>query len=106
MFYIRTADKLQRTSVWLENLDGGIDYLRSVIIDDKLGINAELESEMTRLRKLMVCEWKEAVENTEGQIRFSHFINSNKRDENVQIVPERDQHRPATAEERKVMLGE
>ncbi|SCC20351.1 nitrite reductase large subunit NirB [Gilliamella intestini] len=106
MFYIRTADKLQRTSVWLESLDGGIDYLRSVIIDDKLGINAELESEMTRLRKLMVCEWKEAVENTEGQIRFSHFINSNKRDENVQIVSERDQHRPATAEERKVMLGE
>lgn len=106
MFYIRTADKLQRTSVWFENLDGGIDYLRSVIIDDKLGINAELEGEMTRLRKLMVCEWKEAVENTEGQIRFSHFINSNKRDENVQIVPERDQHRPATAEECKVMLGE
>ncbi|OCG49643.1 nitrite reductase large subunit [Gilliamella sp. Choc5-1] len=106
MFYIRTADKLQRTSVWLENLEGGIDYLRSVIIDDKLGINAELENEMARLRKLMVCEWKEAVENTEGQIRFSHFINSNKRDENVQIVPERDQHRPATAEERKVMLGE
>ncbi|NUF50656.1 nitrite reductase large subunit NirB [Gilliamella sp. ESL0250] len=106
MFYIRTADKLQRTSVWLENLEGGIDYLRSVIIDDKLGVNAELESEMARLRKLMVCEWKETVENNANQIRFAHFINSSKRDENVQIVPERDQHRPATAEERKVMLGE
>jgi nitrite reductase (NADH) large subunit len=106
MFYIRTADKLQRTSVWLENLEGGIDYLRSVIVDDKLGINAELESEMARLRKLMVCEWKKTVENPENQVRFAHFINSNQRDENVQIVAERDQHRPATAEERKIMLGE
>lgn len=46
MFYIRTANKLQRTSVWLENLEGGIDYLKSVIIDDKLALNAQLESEM------------------------------------------------------------
>lgn len=105
MFYIRTADKLQRTSVWLENMEGGIDYLRSVIIDNKLGINDELESEMARLRKLMVCEWKETVEHPENQKRFTHFINSNKRDENVQFIPERDQHRPATAEERKAMLG-
>ncbi|KFA58063.1 nitrite reductase large subunit [Gilliamella sp. wkB18] len=105
MFYIRTADKLQRTSVWLENMEGGIDYLRSVIIDNKLGINDELESEMARLRKLMVCEWKETVEHPENQKRFTHFINSNQRDENVQFIPERDQHRPATAEERKAMLG-
>ncbi|MFQ0972612.1 nitrite reductase large subunit NirB [Gilliamella sp. CG35] len=106
MFYIRTADKLQRTSVWLENLEGGIDYLRSVIIDNKLGINDELESEMTRLRKLVVCEWKETVEHPENQQRFTHFINSNLRDENVKFIPERDQHRPATAEERQAMLGE
>lgn len=105
MFYIRTADKLQRTSVWLENLEGGIDYLRDVIIDDKLGINAELENEMTRIRKLVVCEWKETVENSVNQQRFAHFINSTLRDENVKTVPEREQHRPATAQERKVMLG-
>lgn len=103
MFYIRTADKLQRTSVWLENLEGGVDYLRSVIIDNKLGINAELESEVARIRKLVVCEWKETVDHPENQRRFAHFINSPQRDENVQIVPERDQHRPATAAERKVM---
>lgn len=105
MFYIRTADKLQRTSVWLENLEGGIDYLRDVIIDDKLGINTELENEMTRIRKLVVCEWKETVENSVNQQRFAHFINSTLRDENVKTVPEREQHRPATAQERKVMLG-
>ncbi|MCX8584377.1 MULTISPECIES: nitrite reductase large subunit NirB [unclassified Gilliamella] len=106
MFYIRTADKLQRTSVWFENLEGGIEYLRSVIIDDKLGINDELEKEMARIRKLFVCEWKETVNNPEAQIRFAHFINSPKRDDNVQFVPERQQHRPATLEERQVMSGE
>ena len=106
MFYIRTADKLQRTSVWLENLEGGINYLRSVIIEDKLGVNAELENEMARIRKLVVCEWKETVTQPDKQNRFAHFINSQQRDDNVVFVPEREQHRPATFEERKAILGE
>ena len=106
MFYIRTADKLQRTSVWLENMEGGIDYLRSVIIDNKLGINDELETEMTRLRSLFVCEWKQTVEHPENQHRFAHFINSNKRDENVQFITERNQHRPASLQERYTVLEE
>ncbi|WP_392558526.1 nitrite reductase large subunit NirB [Orbus mooreae] len=101
MFYIRTADKLQRTSVWLESLEGGIDYLRSVVIDDKLGINEELEKEMARIRKLFMCEWKETVNNPDKQTRFAHFINSPLRDENVQFVLERAQHRPATRSERE-----
>ena len=46
MFYIRTADKLSRTSTWLESLEGGIDYLRDVIVSDKLGLNAQLEQEL------------------------------------------------------------
>ena len=106
MFYIRTADKLQRTSVWLENMEGGIDYLRSVIIDNKLGINDELETEMTRLRSLFVCEWKQTVEHPENQHRFAHFVNSNKRDENVQFITERNQHRPASLQERYTVLEE
>ncbi|AHN24769.1 Nitrite reductase [NAD(P)H] large subunit [Gilliamella apicola] len=106
MFYIRTADKLQRTSVWLENMEGGIDYLRSVIIDNKLGINDELETEMTRLRSLFICEWKQTVEHPENQHRFAHFINSNKRDENVQFITERNQHRPASLQERYTVLEE
>jgi nitrite reductase (NADH) large subunit len=36
-FYARTADRLQRTSVWMENMEGGLDYLKSVVIEDKLG---------------------------------------------------------------------
>lgn len=100
MFYIRTADKLQRTSVWLQTLDGGIDYVRSVVIDDKLGINAELEQDITELREQFKCEWKETVENPEYQKRFTHFVNSDAPDENVQMVSERQQHRPAKPAER------
>ncbi|CAI1063486.1 nitrite reductase subunit NirD [Serratia fonticola] len=100
MFYIRTGDKLQRTSVWLESLEGGIDYLRKVIIDDKLGINAQLETEIARLREAVICEWKATVENPASQVRFAHFINNSQRDPNVQVVAEREQHRPARPDER------
>lgn len=100
MFYIRTADKLQRTSVWLENLEGGIDYLRKVIIDDKLGINRQLEADLSRLSAEFACEWKVTVDNPALQTRFAHFINSPQRDPNVQMVSARQQHRPARPEER------
>ena len=58
VFYIRTGDRLQRTSVWMENMEGGLDYLKSVIIDDKLGIAAELEDQMQHLINTYQCEWK------------------------------------------------
>src|SRR5690606_1231282 len=88
MFYIRTADKLTRTASWLDNLEGGIEYLKSVIIDDKLGLNDALEAEMARLRDAVICEWTETVNSPAAQVRFKHFINSAQRDPNVQIVPE------------------
>ena len=100
MFYIRTGDRLQRTSLWLESLEGGIDYLRSVIVDDKLGINGKLEAELGELRARARCEWKEAVDDPAQQARFAHFINAPLRDPNVQMVAERSQHRPARPEER------
>ncbi|WP_155489363.1 nitrite reductase large subunit NirB, partial [Cronobacter sakazakii] len=100
MFYIRTADKLTRTAPWLDNMEGGIDYLKSVIIDDKLGLNSQLEAEMTRLREAVICEWTETVNDPQAQGRFKHFVNSDRRDPNVQVVPERQQHRPATPYER------
>ncbi|MBW4532706.1 MAG: nitrite reductase large subunit NirB [Pleurocapsa minor HA4230-MV1] len=58
MFYIRTADKLQRTSVWFSKLEGGLDYLKSVVIDDSLGICDELETQMQQLVDTYQCEWK------------------------------------------------
>ncbi|TCQ84780.1 MULTISPECIES: nitrite reductase large subunit NirB [Rahnella] len=100
MFYIRTADKLQRTSVWMDNLEGGIDYLRKVIIDNKLGLNDQLEAELSRLRGSAVCEWQETLNDPAAQTRFTHFINSSQRDPNVQFVGERQQHRPARPNER------
>ena len=100
MFYIRTADKLQRTANWLDNLNGGVDYLRQVVIDDTLGINEQLEADMAQLRSHVHCEWQETVNDANQRARFSHFINSEARDPLVQMVAERDQHRPAHMQER------
>jgi nitrite reductase (NADH) large subunit len=100
IFYIRTADKLQRTSLWLESLEGGIDYLKRVIIEDSLALNAQLEAELARLRARFVCEWKETVDDPRQHARFAHFINDSRRDPLVQVIGEREQHRPARPEER------
>lgn len=101
MFYIRTADRLQRTSVWLENLEGGLAYLKSVVIEDKLGLGQELEDEMTRNIANYQCEWKTTLEDAQKLKRFSHFINSDVPDSNLVYVVERDQLRPATEAERE-----
>lgn len=100
MFYIRTGERLQRTSVWMENLEGGIDYLRAVVIDDKLGIAAELEAQMAHTIGTYQCEWKSVLEDPEKIKRFRQFVNSDKQDSGVVFVRERDQVRPARAEER------
>ncbi|KHD26902.1 nitrite reductase [Vibrio caribbeanicus] len=101
MFYIRTAAPLQRTSVWFENLEGGIDYLREVIIEDKLGINNQLETDVAKLVEEYRCEWTDTI-NDETQLkRFAHFVNSDERDDNVKFVTDgRSQHRPATFTEK------
>lgn len=101
MFYVRTADRLQRTSVWMDNMEGGLDYLKQIIIDDKLGICNELEREMAHVINTYQCEWKTTVEDPEKVKRFSHFVNSSDIDRNVVFVKERGQIRPATEEERE-----
>ncbi|MES2488839.1 MAG: nitrite reductase large subunit NirB [Pseudomonadota bacterium] len=110
MFYVRTADRLQRTSVWLDNLAGGLDYLKKVVIEDSLGIATELESEMQLVVDTYECEWKKAVEDPQTLKRFRHFVNSDKVDNNVLFVEERGQIRPASLDERtharKQRLGE
>ncbi|MGB7996148.1 MAG: nitrite reductase large subunit NirB, partial [Photobacterium halotolerans] len=75
MFYVRTADKLQRTSVWLQNLEGGLDYLRSVVVDDSLGLNAELEAQMNHVVDTYQCEWKTTLSTPEKLARFRRFVN-------------------------------
>ncbi|HEX6398527.1 MAG TPA: nitrite reductase large subunit NirB, partial [Steroidobacteraceae bacterium] len=91
MFYIRTADRLQRTSTWLDNLEGGIDYLRRVVCEDSLGIGAGLEAEMARHVESYECEWKKAIETPEIAARFRHFVNSEEPDRGVVFVEERGQ---------------
>ena len=100
MFYIRTADRLQRTSVWLENLEGGLDYLKEVIIDDKLSICDELEAEMKANIANYQCEWKTTVDSPEQLKRFAHFINSDQEDDSLAYVVEREQRRPAFEDEK------
>jgi len=100
-FYVRTADRLQRTSVWMENMEGGLDYLKSVIIDDKLSLGEELEQQMQTVIDTYQCEWKTTIENEEKLKHFRYFINSDATDDNVIFVEERGQIRPARDEERK-----
>ena len=103
MFYIKTADKLQRTSKWRESLEGGLDYLKQVIIDDSLGIVEELEEQMQLLVDNYVCEWKATITDKEKLKRFRHFVNSELADDNVVFVTEREQIRPATETEKQVL---
>jgi nitrite reductase (NADH) large subunit len=101
MFYIRTADRLQRTATWRDQLEGGLEYLKQVVCEDKLGIAAELEADMARVIASYRCEWKQAVEDPETLARFRHFLNSDAQDDNVVFVRERGQIRPATLAERR-----
>ncbi|MGW3042320.1 nitrite reductase large subunit NirB [Kitasatospora sp. NPDC001159] len=96
MFYIRTADRLERTSVWLERLEGGLDHLRAVVLDDSLGIAAELDELMARHIGSYQDEWAETLADPERLRRFSSFVNApGTPDPAVTFVPERGQIRPA-----------
>ena len=101
IFYVRSADRLQRTSVWMENMEGGLDYLKSVIIDDKLHLGTKLDEQMERIIDTYQCEWKTTIEDESKLRRFRHFVNSDKTDDNVLFVEERGQIRPANEEEHK-----
>ena len=100
-FYVRSADRLQRTSVWMENMEGGLDYLKSVVIEDKLGLCEQLEQQMQSVIDTYQCEWKTTIEDESKLKRFSHFVNSEQTDDNVVFVEERGQIRPADEQERK-----
>ncbi|MEO6315539.1 MAG: nitrite reductase large subunit NirB [Chitinophagaceae bacterium] len=92
MFYIRTADPLARTATWLNKMEGGIDYLRNVVVNDSLGMSEQWEREMQVLVDSYECEWKAAVENPEIRKRFTHFVNAPaEKDPSVQFEPMRNQ---------------
>jgi nitrite reductase (NADH) large subunit len=91
MFYIRTAEPLTRTATWFNKLEGGLPYLKSVLIDDSLGICSQLEKEMAFVIETYQCEWKEAVTNPEIRKRFTHFVNTKEKDPTIGFVPLREQ---------------
>jgi len=74
MFYIKTADRLQRTSTWFNQLDGGLDYLKAVVIDDSLGMGAELEAQMQHIADTYQCEWKTVTESPEKRVQFRSLV--------------------------------
>ncbi|EPV8385297.1 nitrite reductase large subunit NirB [Enterobacter cloacae] len=82
MFYIRTADRLQRTSTWMDNLEGGLDYLREVILDDSLGIAHELEQEMARVVETYQCEWQTTLNDPNRLALFRTAVNGPATEEN------------------------
>ncbi|MGO2367162.1 MAG: nitrite reductase large subunit NirB [Serratia sp. (in: enterobacteria)] len=100
MFYIRTADRLQRTSTWMDNLEGGLDYLREVVLQDSLGIGSELDAEMETVVSHYQCEWQTTLASPDRLKLFRPFVNSEQPDEAIVWQPERGQRRPATGEER------
>ena len=106
MFYIRTADRLQRTSVWMDNLEGGLEYLKQVVIEDSLGIATELEEQMSHIVGTYQCEWKTTIEDPERLKRFKQFVNSDEEDEQIVFIEERGQLRPATEQELQTKLKE
>jgi nitrite reductase (NADH) large subunit len=103
IFYVRTADRLERTATWFNKLEGGLEYLKQVIVNDSLGIGAELEAQMQHIVDTYECEWKATIEDTEKVQRFRHFINSDQPDPSLHYVEERQQKRPATAAEKALL---
>ena len=94
MYYVLTGDKLQRTSTWMMNLDGGIEKLRSVVIEDSLGINADLEAQMDQLFETQHDEWEVARNTPSHLAKFKHFVNSDEIDD-VKLIEVRGQKKPA-----------
>ncbi|MFW6641972.1 nitrite reductase large subunit NirB [Nocardiopsis algeriensis] len=97
MFYIRTADRLQRTSAWIEAMDGGLDHLRDVVVHDGLGIAAELEAAMERHTATYTDEWADVLADPDKLARFTTFANApTTPDPTITFTTTRDQPVPTT----------
>ena len=104
MYYIRTADRLQRTASWLDDIEGGLDHVRAVVLDDSLGIAADLDAAMARHVGDYVDEWRDVLDDPVKLARFAGFVNADAVDDHLAYVRVRGQHRPATPAERAAGL--
>ncbi len=106
MFYVRTADRLQRTSAWLEQLDGGLEFLRAVVVDDVLGLAEELEAAVQQHVAGYRDEWRGVLEDPGKLERFVTFVNApDQSDPDLAYVTERGQSRPARPGEPVLVAG-
>lgn len=96
MYYIRTAEPLTRTAAWIESLDEGVDGLRKIVVEDSLGLAAELEEQMASIIGQYRCEWREAVEDPQKRSLFRSFVNDDDADPDVHFAAWRGQVRPAS----------
>ena len=106
MLYVFTADRLQRTAPWIEAMEGGLDHLRAVVLDDSLGLCAELDAAMERHVATYSDEWADALADPERIARFTSFVNApDVPDPSIAFVQERGQIRPARADEKPLISG-
>jgi nitrite reductase (NADH) large subunit len=97
MWYVRTADRLERTATWQRKLPGGIEFVRRVVIDDELGLGAELEADVTRHVAAYECEWRATLEDPVRLARFTRFVNTDEPDPSIVHVELRGQRVPSAA---------
>jgi len=106
MYYVRTADRLQRTARWIEDLDGGLEHVHDVVVDDSLGLAADLEAAMAAHVDRYEDEWAATLRDPDRLARFRSFANADGAlvdgsDPSRLRVRERGQLRPATPAERE-----
>lgn len=94
MFYIKTADPLTRTATWLNKMEGGLEHLYDVVVNDSLQIGETLEKEMAGLIANYHCEWKKVVESPQLRAKFKHFVNAEEADPTIEYVDMRGQKCP------------
>ena len=105
MYYIRTADRLQRTSTWLGTIDGGLERVREIVVDDALGLGASLEAEMARHVDTYADEWRATLDDPDKLARFVSFVNApGTPDPNISFTTARGQIQPAVSDQ-PVELG-
>ncbi len=95
VYYIMSAERLMRTAVWCEKLEGGIEHIRDVVVHDRLGIAAELEAMMQHLVDTYQCEWKSTIQDPEKVRWFRQFMNTDDTESCIEVVSERGQQHPA-----------
>ncbi|MEX2291957.1 MAG: nitrite reductase large subunit NirB [Mycobacteriales bacterium] len=106
MLYVFTADRLQRTAPWIESMDGGLEHLRAVVVDDSLGLCAELDEAMARHVETYSDEWADTLADPERLARFTSFVNApDVPDPSIAFVEERGQIRPARPDEKPLVAG-